>query len=468
MGLIVQKYGGTSVGDPERIKNVARRAARYRSEGHDVVVIVSAMSGATNGLTALGAASAWYSSIGEFWPLLGSGRQPLTTEVLLALLGYGLTLLTLPVAAWLLARAWRREPEERPLLAFLAVWTIGMVLLSLLRRRFEGYAVVPVGLCAAWAARALGEAVARRAESAWLAPAARLAALLLIAAPGFPVVFTGAVAELPDGAADKFPILGILRQVPAQPGREGVLAAWSHGHEIQWLARKPVVSTPFGTDIDPRALRDEAAFFLAQDPREAESLLRARRIGFLLLENPVRETATLRGLVPGAPELAVEEWSAESGVRYAMRPDFFDTVASRLFFADGAARAGDHSGLGTYRLLAESPTRVQVLDRAAARYKLFGVVPGAELRVRGAAPGAEVSATVPVRTDLGRTFAWTTRAVAGATGEAALRVPYATGWNVLAAAGTYRVGDGRRFRDVPVTEAQVEGGQAIAVDQGGP
>ncbi|HEY9102088.1 aspartate kinase [Chitinimonas sp.] len=53
MALIVQKYGGTSMGSPERIKNVARRVARYRSEGHDVVVVVSAMSGETNRLIAL-------------------------------------------------------------------------------------------------------------------------------------------------------------------------------------------------------------------------------------------------------------------------------------------------------------------------------------------------------------------------------------------------------------------------------
>src|SRR6478672_2666015 len=53
MGLIVQKYGGTSVGSPERIKNVARRVARWRQEGHQVVVVVSAMSGETNRLIAL-------------------------------------------------------------------------------------------------------------------------------------------------------------------------------------------------------------------------------------------------------------------------------------------------------------------------------------------------------------------------------------------------------------------------------
>ena len=50
MALIVQKYGGTSVGSPERIKNLARRVARYKALGHQVVVVVSAMSGETNRL----------------------------------------------------------------------------------------------------------------------------------------------------------------------------------------------------------------------------------------------------------------------------------------------------------------------------------------------------------------------------------------------------------------------------------
>jgi aspartate kinase len=53
MALIVQKYGGTSVGSPERIKNVARRVAKWTSQGHQVVVVVSAMSGETNRLIGL-------------------------------------------------------------------------------------------------------------------------------------------------------------------------------------------------------------------------------------------------------------------------------------------------------------------------------------------------------------------------------------------------------------------------------
>lgn len=53
MALIVQKYGGTSVGSPDRIRNVARRVARYKALGHQVVVVVSAMSGETNRLIGL-------------------------------------------------------------------------------------------------------------------------------------------------------------------------------------------------------------------------------------------------------------------------------------------------------------------------------------------------------------------------------------------------------------------------------
>ncbi len=53
MALIVQKYGGTSVGSVERIKNVARRVAKWQQAGHQVIVVVSAMSGETNRLIAL-------------------------------------------------------------------------------------------------------------------------------------------------------------------------------------------------------------------------------------------------------------------------------------------------------------------------------------------------------------------------------------------------------------------------------
>ncbi|HYA02711.1 MAG TPA: aspartate kinase, partial [Syntrophobacteria bacterium] len=53
MALIVQKYGGTSVGTIERIKSVANRVIRAKNEGHDVVVVLSAMAGETDKLSRL-------------------------------------------------------------------------------------------------------------------------------------------------------------------------------------------------------------------------------------------------------------------------------------------------------------------------------------------------------------------------------------------------------------------------------
>lgn len=50
MSLIVQKFGGTSVGSVERIQSVAEKVGKFRAEGHDIVVVVSAMSGETNRL----------------------------------------------------------------------------------------------------------------------------------------------------------------------------------------------------------------------------------------------------------------------------------------------------------------------------------------------------------------------------------------------------------------------------------
>ena len=53
MSLIVQKYGGTSVGSVDRIKEVAKKLIKFQKEGHDLVVVLSAMSGETNRLLAL-------------------------------------------------------------------------------------------------------------------------------------------------------------------------------------------------------------------------------------------------------------------------------------------------------------------------------------------------------------------------------------------------------------------------------
>jgi aspartate kinase len=75
MALIVQKYGGTSVGSVERIQNVAARVKRHRDAGDDVVVVVSAMSGETNRLVALANDISASPSAREMDVLLSTGEQ---------------------------------------------------------------------------------------------------------------------------------------------------------------------------------------------------------------------------------------------------------------------------------------------------------------------------------------------------------------------------------------------------------
>ena len=82
MALIVQKYGGTSVGSPERINAVAEKVARMRKNGDDLVVVVSAMSGETDRLLKLAKSINADPSPRELDVLLATGEQ--TTIALLA------------------------------------------------------------------------------------------------------------------------------------------------------------------------------------------------------------------------------------------------------------------------------------------------------------------------------------------------------------------------------------------------
>ena len=85
MSLIVQKFGGTSVGSIERIGQVAEKVARFRSEGHDVVVVVSARSGETNRLIALAQAVQDEPAPREMDVLISTGEQVTTALLSMAL-----------------------------------------------------------------------------------------------------------------------------------------------------------------------------------------------------------------------------------------------------------------------------------------------------------------------------------------------------------------------------------------------
>src|SRR5882672_7174820 len=89
MALIVQKYGGTSVGSPERIKNVARRIARWQARGHQLVVVVSAMAGETNRLIALARELQAQPDPRELDVVVSTGEQVTIALLSMALLDMG-------------------------------------------------------------------------------------------------------------------------------------------------------------------------------------------------------------------------------------------------------------------------------------------------------------------------------------------------------------------------------------------
>jgi len=95
MSLIVQKYGGTSVANPDRIKSVATRVAQYRARGDQIVVIVSAMSGVTDNLIKLAKEIMPLPNEREMDMLLATGEQTTIALSAIALHALGLPAVSL-------------------------------------------------------------------------------------------------------------------------------------------------------------------------------------------------------------------------------------------------------------------------------------------------------------------------------------------------------------------------------------
>jgi aspartate kinase len=89
MALIVQKFGGTSVGSIERIRNVAWRVAKWQAAGHRIVVVPSAMSGETNRLLSLAAGVQAHPDPRELDVIAATGEQVSVGLLAMALLALG-------------------------------------------------------------------------------------------------------------------------------------------------------------------------------------------------------------------------------------------------------------------------------------------------------------------------------------------------------------------------------------------
>src|SRR3989440_4785995 len=93
--LIVQKYGGTSVGNTDRIRNVAARVAKYHAKGDQIVVVVSAMSGVTDNLIKLAKDLMPLPNEREMDVLLATGEQTTIALTAIALHALGVPAVSL-------------------------------------------------------------------------------------------------------------------------------------------------------------------------------------------------------------------------------------------------------------------------------------------------------------------------------------------------------------------------------------
>lgn len=427
-------------------------------------------SAVVQGLTALGAADPWYADIQEFYPLLFGGKEPLSVGLRRIINTYGLGLLIMPVGAVSLLHAWREQPDERPALCFVLVWGALFLVLAAARRRFAPYLAVPMALWISQALRYIGNVTAHQLGAerrnafytmVWLVGA------IVVLAPATPHLTNRARHVLP-WEADLLPMLRWLRTaVPSVTDRQAVLAKWSLGHAIQYFARRPVITSPFGTQGGAGAMSDAAAFFFASDPAQAEEVLRARRVGFVLLANPRDEIYGTFGFAPaGTPPPLIVRHHWLHGERVQLTPSFMDLVPIRLFLFDGmwSMRSSDGVALGAYRLLYESPLHRRNHRVNDEQFKLFGVVAGARVRVSSVRPSATVVAGTSLATNQGRVVVWKTSGRADASGKVTLRLPYATGSNGKVIAHPYVVADDERRRTLYVDAAAVEHGTMVDLD----
>jgi len=431
-----------------------------------------------HGIEALGASSAWYGNIREFDPLLMAGFDPLSVEASRALRWTGLALPVAPVAAVVLARRGGRffvpsRTGGRPARAFLLFWGLSFLALALMRQRFLIYATAPLALWLAALAVEAARALARRTRRGWMPPtaAASFAAVVLVPCVSWYAGQLGSGGEDPDRQA-LMEALAWLRHRPAPlPDRPAVFAEWDYGHLVQYEAGKPVLVSPFGTDLGEAAMRDFADAFTTDDPERLEAILERRSVGFLILTEPVTEAVFSQDFAPaGTPELVqlTLDWRAGASVR--VLDPFWATAAARLYYRDGMVPAGfEGEALGRYRLVWESTAAVGTSAGTAAQardlpaFKVFERVPGAVLRLEGLPPGSRASALVELTTADRASRSWRTTVLADWEGVAVLRVPYATGRNGSLLAGAYTVAAGGGVLRVAVGEGEVLGGEALLV-----
>jgi hypothetical protein len=418
-----------------------------------------------HGLTSLTAGTPWHRNIQEFDPLFFAGYTPWTVEARRVGELLGLTLLLAPAALSGLVRRWPEDPGAANRRATLLWFGVGLIVLALMRKRFLVYAAVPLSMWAAafivpWARRAGADGKSLKAAGVGLTLS------LLVLWPTF--AWHARAFEPAPPPEERMALFTALEWLgtrePARPDRPGVLAEWDFGHLIQYVAGKPVLVSPFGTDVGESPMVEFARGFLSPHGDTLVEVMDRSRMGFFLLTNPATESHYARAyLTPPPPELVSAHRDWRSGLAVTVNPAFWRTAASRLFFEDGSGSGGVVPAVSGLRLVFEAGPVGLWEGRQAPAFKIFERVPGAVLKVSGLTAGQMVTAEVGLMTGAGRVSRWVTSGRAGGTGQARLSIPYASGMNGAVWATPARVAVGSGSTSVVLGERDVLEGRVRAV-----
>ena len=414
-------------------------------------------AGVGHGLTAVGAASPWHATISEFRPLLFSCEGTIFDDLQDALRTWGLLLPVVLLAAWPLARRWRGGDRERVLL--LGAWGAIFLVLALLRRRFGAYLAVPATLLGAEGLAFLVDRLRSRPRFARLPRAAGMAVLTAVAVAPMALHHAGTV---PSNSPEAIEAARWLRAQPVRKGQEGVLAPWEIGHLVLYYGRRPIVVSPFGTDLGPEPMQFASTFRMSRDPARAEEMLLSRRVGYVVLGNPAFDVTLDQQFAPaGTPQYSRVTCSATARPMNHIGPGFDDVVGARLFYFDGLTRDTPAPAFTRLRMVYETPA-ISSDHPPLQSVKVYEVVRGAEVRVTGAAPGEELKVTAVVHTDSGRDFTWAVSTRADEGGAAVFRIPYAAGPNGASRAAL-ELEAGPLKGALPISDADVLEGRVVGI-----
>jgi dolichyl-diphosphooligosaccharide--protein glycosyltransferase len=451
-------------------ETAARRALAALATGG--VVLALSASAAPGLLSGAGDAWGWLARREEFQarvaesqPMLRLGAEGIDTEILQQV--FTRLAIAAPLLLLALALGARGRPDAGERL-FLAAWTGVWLAAALMQQRFVNELSVPFALLVAVCVGDLTQAARRRLQGRAQLALAGLAALAIagwLLAPirhfyapdlanagrvlrGEPARLSGwqpeqrALTRLARWLAENSPTTSGYWDASVRP-EYGLLAAWGDGHQLRYVAERPVVQDNFGDDVSQRTFALAEGYFAA--PSEAEALriaegLRARYV-----------------VVRGGGSGHSQGYAAHS--LFARLHRLRGTEASLA--AAGAAPDGVPA-LAHHRLIFDAEVRWGAGRGLRPQYKIFEIVPGARITGR-ARPGAVVRAELPIR--LGRRggmiFSGETRA--GADGGYQIVVPYANdaAAHEIRPAGAYRIrSDGREIA-VSVSDTQVREGALV-------